>query len=505
MSQQLQLPIEGEIVGSGVLLSLISTGGSAYIYKTWNESLEIHRAVKVMSPDSSPDVRDRFKTEGRINSKLQHQHIAQCFNFGETTSGLPYLEMEYISGLSIADLIHNRGPLPLSVALAISICLLDALNYAHTLKYTLYGKQHTGLIHRDLKPSNIIVTETGNIKLMDFGIARPVDVSLHTMAGTVPGTIAYMSPEACTGCDVDFRSDIYQFGLCLFEFIFGVAAFPQSVLTSLLEAKASNKYQLPSDMVKNIDSRVVPVLQRCLQLDPKLRYQSAYSCLVELRSIYDSLSFPENYSFLLCSFLAGEPVPSNHTSKVSKSNKTALSLSIFFVILLLSFIVVFHYFPNRFSLNSFTPVSSKTVSSIHADSSPTLVAHIPCPVPQKTGFSSFIKPKSVHVRDTVFSNTNSSSDAQFFITQGEQQYKEGRFVAALASFQSAIKMPSHQPRVHVIQKCVYWLAKCNTALYKNGSVPVSNYQASWRSVLSAFPSSSPEYIEASTHLQGTQN
>jgi len=517
--QTLQLPKEGDKVGSGILLSLISTGGSAYIYKTWNESLEIHRAVKVMSPDAPPDVRARFQTEGRINSKLLHPNIVQCFNFGLTAGGLPYLEMEYLSGPSLADVVHKQGPLPLPVALAISVGLLDALSYAHTVKYTLYDKQHVGLVHRDLKPANIVIAADGNIKLMDFGIARPVDVSLHTVAGTVPGTVAYMSPEACAGGDVDFRSDLYQFGLCLYEFICGQAAFPQSDLTSLLVAKASNKFQPIENQVKDVDRRILPVLRRCLQLVPKERYQSAHSCLVELRTIYDSLcpSMPPNQ--LLLSFLDGKPITCDPgRANLARITKTAaFAVAGLFLLLLAAFAVL------RYG-STLTQSFRQVVSSVSVQQKPsppavalqpapdtakapdTVSAPVSLPQPQKhiaATPAANSKPPVARARDTV--PALSPEDALFFIEQGKQQFNTGRLNEAFTSFQTALKMPSQQPRQQTVRTCVYWSARCNSALYKQGSIPASNYQASWRSVLNVFPADAPEHIEAAGYLQEAQN
>ena len=515
--QTLQLPKEGDKVGSGILLSLISTGGSAYIYKTWNESLEIHRAVKVMSPDAPPDVRARFQTEGRINSKLLHPNIVQCFNFGLTAGGLPYLEMEYLSGPSLADVVHKQGPLPLPVALAISVGLLDALSYAHTVKYTLYDKQHVGLVHRDLKPANIVIAADGNIKLMDFGIARPVDVSLHTVAGTVPGTVAYMSPEACAGGDVDFRSDLYQFGLCLYEFICGQAAFPQSDLTSLLVAKASNKFQPIENQVKDVDRRILPVLRRCLQLVPAERYQSAHSCLVELRAVYDSLcpSTPPNQ--LILSFLDGKPVPTSPGRvNIAKMAKTASYAFSGLVLLVLTTFAVFRYGPTL--LKSFRQVASSVQKApaapvvapqpaLDASAAPdSISAPVALPKPRKPVAPPSPRNPAAHVRDTVASPAASpEDDALYFIEQGKRQYNAGRLNEAFSSFQTALKMPSQQPRQQTVRACVYWSARCNTALFKQGSIPVSNYQASWRSVLNVFPSNAPEHAEASERLQEVQN
>lgn len=516
--QTIHLPKEGDRVGSGIILSLINTGGSAYIYKTWNEPLEIHRAVKVMSPDAPSDVRDRFQTEGRINSKLMHPNIVQCFNFGQTSGGLPFLEMEYLSGPSLSDLIHRRGSLPLPVALAISIGLLDALSYAHTIKYTLYDKQHIGLVHRDLKPANIVIAADGHIKLMDFGIARPLDTSLHTVAGTVPGTVAYMSPEACSGGDVDFRSDIYQFGLCLYEFICGQAAFPQSDLTSLLNAKASNKYQPIENMVKGIDRRIIPVLRRCLQLDPKERYQSANACLFELRAVYVALCSSTSPNQLILSFMDGKDIfcsPSRPgiiwIAKPAAYAFTGL-ISLFFV----SFII-FRYAPvltQAFQrIFFFAPLPQKPTPMSVVPPQDTIVAPdtfaIPAVLPQHTKPTIPVsrgleKAPVVQAFDSVQHQVLSKEDALYFIEQGKQQYSAGRLNEALSSFQAALKMPSEQPRQQIVRTCVYWSAHCNTALYKLNSIPLSNYQAAWRSVLNLFPAEASEHAEAAKSLQEAQ-
>jgi serine/threonine protein kinase len=355
---------------------------------------------------------------------------------------------------------------------------------------------------------------------MDFGIARPVDVSLHTVAGTVPGTVAYMSPEACAGGDVDFRSDLYQFGLCLYEFLCGQAAFPQPDLTSLLEAKASNKYQPIENQIKNIDRRVLPPLRRCLQLDPKERYQSAHSCLVELRTIYDALcpSMPPNQ--LLLSFLDGKPITSNtgraNLSKIAKPATYAVSA---LILLLLAAFAVLRYgstlaqslrqVVSSISVQQQKPSASAVAPQPAPDTAKapdTVTAPVAHPQPQKPVRATPAtnqKTPVVRVRDTV--PAISPEDALFFIEQGKQQFTAGRLNEAFTSFQTALKMPSQQSRQQTVRTCVYWSARCNSALYKQGSIPASNYHASWRSVLNVFPANSPEHIEAAEHLQEAQN
>ncbi|MFP4365177.1 MAG: serine/threonine protein kinase [Spirochaetia bacterium] len=516
--QKLQLPQEGKKVGSGILLSLISTGGSAYIYKTWVEALEIHRAVKVMSPDAEPDIRDRFQTEARINSKLIHPCIVQCFNFGTTSGGLPFLEMEYLNGQPLSNIIQKNGPLPLPVSLAIATGILDALSYAHTIKYTLYGQQHTGLIHRDLKPGNIIISSDGFVKLMDFGIARPVDTSLHTVADTVPGTVAYMSPEACAGGECDFRSDIYQFGLCLYEFITGRPTFPQSDLTSLLAAKTTNKFQPAESLVKSLDHRITPILSKCLQLDPKERYQSAHACLTDIRSLYISLCSDTVPNQLLLSFLEGQPVISKPNRKnVLKTTKTASVYLLCASVLFAAVLAVLQYGPwlisslkhlsislpnpgiqNQTAMPETVPDTSIDTQSVIPVLKPVLKSpNRPKPKPVPTRKTAIVIKKKDSPKETVLS----PEDALFYIKQGKQNYEAGRFSDAFSSFQTALKMPSQKPRQEIVRSSLYWSAKCNSVLFKQGSIPTSNYTASWQSVLNTFPAGSPEHTEADKRLQ----
>jgi serine/threonine-protein kinase len=306
MSEQfIQLPREGERVGTGIILSLISTGGFGAVYKTWIDTLELHRAVKVMHPDADAETRERMKTEARISSKLVHQNIAHVYNYGETAAGLPYLEMDFVNGLTLAALIEKRGALPLPVAFAIASATLEALHYAHTINYTFNGTQHIGVMHRDIKPANVMISnDTGSAKLMDFGIARPETVSIHTKAGTMPGTLNYMSPEAYVEGDCDLRSDLYQIGLLLYECISGHPAFPQTNRVALTNAKATNQYE-----PLNTDYRAAAIVEKCLKLDPEKRYQTAQDCLADVRALYSALCRRVPPEQIIKSFLTGCPIP----------------------------------------------------------------------------------------------------------------------------------------------------------------------------------------------------
>lgn len=516
LSQTLQLPREGEKVGSGLIISLINTGGSAYVYKTWVEALELNRAVKVMSPDADQDIRERFHTEARINSKLTHLNIVQCFNFGQTAGGLPFLEMDYLSGSHMASLLQKGGPLPLPVALAISIGLLEALVYAHTLSYTLYANWFVGIVHRDIKPANITLTDGGIVKLMDFGIARPVDASFHTMAGSVPGTVAYMSPEACCGSDIDFRSDLYQFGLCLYEFLSGRAAFPQTNLTELLEAKASNKFKPLNQITKGIDRRVLPILDLCLQLDPKKRYDSAHTCLVAVRAIYDSLCPASPPHLTVFAHISGKPLPVEKAKlNLVRAAKVTAALAAAGLCFVVGGFAVVKY-GNAMTQIAKTAILSALTAADSVPRADTTHTYLPSVDTVKTAVIVPLKPTTKPItRKTIVQKPSVSSPvvttitpppipsdiAEFQIEEGRGAFNAGKFSEALTAFQTGLKMPSQMPRKEAIKICLYWSARCNSELFKSGAIPKTNLQASWRSVASMYPAGTKENAEAQTFLE----
>jgi serine/threonine-protein kinase len=513
MSEQfIQLPREGERVGAGIILSLINTGGSAAVYKTWIEALELHRAVKVMHPDADSETRERMKTEARISSKLVHQNIVHVHNYGETAAGLPYLEMDFVNGLTLAALIDKRGPLPLPVAVAIATATLEALHYAHTIDYTFNGTQHSGVMHRDIKPANVIIsTETGTAKLMDFGIARPVAISIHTMAGTVPGTIAYMPPEACAGGECDLRSDIYQIGLLLYECLSGHPAFPQTNFKSLLTAKTANTYS-PIDT----DRRAAAIIEKCMRLDPEKRYQTAQNCLADVRALYSALCRGAAPEQLTKSFLTGCPIPkTKHKRNYMKRLKTAALAASFVLIATGAIVAAIRYSPHlvRFAAKGYTavqataapaPDESAAAPAQEPELQATPTADPPAAAkaaPVKTATpTQTVQPQQAAANKTEAANVNGGDSALMLIGQADILFADKKYSEALSAYQRAVRTPSTAPRQEIIKKSLYGSARCNTALFQAGQTPRPNYVAAWRNVANAYPPESPQRIEAQTHL-----
>ena len=276
-------------LGSGSIAGLLGTGGMSNVYKIWNPQMETYRAVKLMKPDLSTEARQRFQTEIKIMAALSHPNIIEIHSVGEW-NGLSYIEMELIDGATLSEIIERRGALPIPVCTALGILIARALVYAHSKEYVLYGKTYHGLIHRDLKPSNIMISNDAKVKLMDFGIARPVETSLMTMDGAVMGTMQYLAPEQIDGKNVGVVSDIYSLGAIIYEIITGRKAFPQHNLSQLMSAKTGNVF-VPLAMFKiRMPSRLKKLSARCMEWDPEKRIRTAPEALAELESVHAALT-----------------------------------------------------------------------------------------------------------------------------------------------------------------------------------------------------------------------
>ena len=277
-------------LGSGLVTRIISTGGGmAVIYEIWNPDLEVRRAIKLLRPDHSREAEERFQTEMKISAKLHHPNIIEIYSIG-SWNRLPFIEMEEIEGDTVEKLIYDSGRLPLEVCTSIGIMIGRALNYAHNQKYMLYGKEYHGVIHRDLKPSNIMVCKDGTVKLMDFGIATPTTASMHTMEGTVVGTLQYLAPEQLEGKEIDVRVDIYALGAVLYEMLTGVRAFPETSLARLVPDKLHNRFIPLQNYRLKIPRSLRDLVHRCMRYEKEKRIGSALEYLRILGNIHKRIS-----------------------------------------------------------------------------------------------------------------------------------------------------------------------------------------------------------------------
>jgi len=257
-----------ESTTSSEIIGRIGEGGSAVVYEIFNKKLGVRRALKVLRHDVGRESRERFESEITLTAQLAHPNIIKIHSVG-FWKGLPYIEMELVDGDSLARLLSRRGALPLSVSLAIASTVANALAFTHEYEFTFDGKRQRGLLHRDLKPENILISRYGIVKLSDFGIATPVDVSAHTPTGNVVGSLQYISPEQLKrNSRVDVRADIFSFGCILYEMVTGFKAFGDRNLGTLIPARVKNSYDPLETYNLSLPSRLRKLITRCLQADP---------------------------------------------------------------------------------------------------------------------------------------------------------------------------------------------------------------------------------------------
>jgi serine/threonine protein kinase len=276
-------------LGSGVITGELGEGGMAVVYEIWNEQLGVKRAVKVLKPGITSEHRHRFDTEIKLTARLNHPNIITVHSVG-TWHGLPYIEMEKVDGGSLERLLSQRGALPVDVSVAVGLVIGRALQYTHSLEYVTRGKRSVGLLHRDLKPANILISRTGTVLLTDFGIATPVNVSMHTPHGSVVGSLQYIAPEQLAGEEIDARADIYSFGCLLYEMLTGFQAFPDRKLTGLVPKRLRNEFDPISSYDIAVPTALRRLIHRCLEHDPRKRPADMKAVCRELRKIYSRLT-----------------------------------------------------------------------------------------------------------------------------------------------------------------------------------------------------------------------
>lgn len=260
---------------------LIGEGGMGNVYLGVHTHIGRKVAIKALNPTlaRNPEIRERFKNEASMLSQLHHPNIVQLYDYVEMETGV-YLVMEYAEGQALDHYIEKvTGPIPEDRAIPLFNQILDGVAYAH----------RKNVVHRDIKPSNIIVSESGKVKILDFGIAKIIGDTSHklTKTGTKLGTVLYMSPEQVKGLEMDYRTDIYSLGITLFEMLTGKCPYDGST-TEYEVYKKIVEETLPDarTFYPGVSERMSLVIRKATDKEPGKRYQSC----AEFRQSVNGLS-----------------------------------------------------------------------------------------------------------------------------------------------------------------------------------------------------------------------
>jgi eukaryotic-like serine/threonine-protein kinase len=276
--------------GPYLLLERISVGGMAEVYKAKEygvEGFERTVAVKRILPHVAEDEEfiAMFKDEAKIAVQLNHGNIAQIYNLGNEQDSF-YIALEYINGRDLRAIFQKcqqQGkPMPISQACYVIMKICEGLDYAHNKKDKY--QRELNIIHRDVSPPNILVSFEGEVKLIDFGVAKAAGRASRTQAGILKGKFGYMSPEQVRGMPLDRRSDVFSVGVVLFEMLTGTRLFQADTDFATLEKVRAVEVPRPSSLNPEINKPLENIMYKALAREPEQRYQSAIELHDELQA-----------------------------------------------------------------------------------------------------------------------------------------------------------------------------------------------------------------------------
>ena len=281
-------PTIGERIAHYEILDKLGEGGMGVVYKAYDTHLERPIGLKFLpaQADDDPETQRRFVQEAKTASALNHPNIVHIYEIGTADTPLGpvrYIAMEYVAGEPLSHVIPRKG-LPFAKALNYAVQIADALAAAHA----------AGIVHRDLKPSNIMITADGLIKILDFGLAKltraaataaAAPTATRTQAGLILGTPRYMSPEQARGEDVDARSDIFSFGIVLYEMFAGEPPFEGASAVEALSAILQKDPKPLSKVLDSIPHDAEQIVRLALRKDPRTRYQHMADVSVALKAL----------------------------------------------------------------------------------------------------------------------------------------------------------------------------------------------------------------------------
>ena len=266
-------------IGRYQILERLGQGGMGVVYRAFDPQIERTVAIKVISAQlvDQPEQRERFFREARAAGRLAHRNIITIFDLGEDR-GQPYIAMEYVQGQALDVRMRTGEPLTLSQKLAIIADICDALAFAHG----------AGIIHRDMKPANVMLTTTGSVRILDFGLARLVTSEL-TRSNIVVGTMNYMAPEQVRAEPIDHRADVFSVGVLLYELLSGRKAFEADSFAATMYKVLQDRPAPLESLGHALPAELMTVVDRAIEKDREQRYQSMGDMLLDLQLVRAAL------------------------------------------------------------------------------------------------------------------------------------------------------------------------------------------------------------------------
>jgi serine/threonine protein kinase/Tfp pilus assembly protein PilF len=284
-TQTIEAPKEELTTGSTFarryqIIEELGRGGMGKVYKANDIDVKEKVAIKLIKPEISTDKNtiERFQNELKFARKIRHKNVCQMYDLNKE-EGTYYISMEYVEGENLRNMIRMSGQLGIGTAISVTKQVCAGLHEAHKI----------GVIHRDLKPSNIMIDREGNVRIMDFGIARSLKEKGITGAGVMIGTPEYMSPEQVEGRDTDQRSDIYSLGAILYEMVTGRVPFEGDTALAIAVKQKTEKPKDPKEFNTQLPEDLSSLILKCLEKDKNNRYQNAEELRLGLENIEQSI------------------------------------------------------------------------------------------------------------------------------------------------------------------------------------------------------------------------
>ena len=262
-------------IGEYRITGFLGAGGMGEVYQAEHSRLGRAAAVKVLTHTTGSDgLLERFFNEARIQSSLRHPNVATLYDFTEV-QGQPCIIMEYIDGQTLSERIRPSGPMPLAEIVYVFQAIVEAIAYIHD----------NGVVHRDIKSNNIKVSSSGEVKLLDFGIAKSEASQQLTATGSVIGTLEYLSPEQLMGGVADARADIWALGVLLYEMSVGRVPFEAITIGELCRKIQKVEYTPAAVLNPAVPREVATIINRCLRKNPTDRYRGARDLLEDTKRL----------------------------------------------------------------------------------------------------------------------------------------------------------------------------------------------------------------------------